>query len=222
MGSVNDWVPGVNSLLSGDVGGAVKDSIGPGKDLTFARDRVKDLTTKPKAPEYPKPDYKKSPGFSFKMPEMPSLADQQAQIEAQMAEQERLAGLASMNELYNAKFEAANKATAAVNQQIADEASHAKLRGLDFRSPTEEEKLQRINKVFSTYWSETQETQLNDLVGQWGAGKNIWDSGIQRIAGEDSASIVSGGEKAGEKVKTTKPVEVDDEEKLGGVASMLG
>ena len=174
--------------------------------------------SEPVQPSYTQPN--------FSMPKMPQIDFGQAQrdLEAQRAEQERQQGINSMSELYDAKFAAANEATAQVNQQIADELSYAKLRGLDYTVPDKEAKLSRINKVFAALWSAEQENQLGQLVKQWGPGDYIWDSGIAREEGQ-ATSIVSGGQSAGKKVpgpKTTARPEIDDEEKLGGTTTMLG
>jgi hypothetical protein len=182
----------------------------------------------PETPEPTQPNYQSQPEFGGFEGMGIDFEAQQADFDKRLAEQraeaERQAGLSEMNSAYGLKFDAANKATAEVNQQIADESSHARLRGLDYTVPEGDAKLERINNVFSNYWSESQESQLSGLTGKWGDGNNVWDSGIKRGAGS-AESIVSGGTKAGGKVSApaVAPTSiVKDEDKLGGTTSILG
>jgi hypothetical protein len=74
-------------------------------------------------------------GFAFEMPDFSSMYQQTdyAEIQAQQqAEAERRSALSQISDLYSRKFDAAEKATADINQQIADEMGHAQVVGLDY------------------------------------------------------------------------------------------
>ena len=139
----------------------------------------------------------------------------------QQAEAERQAGLSQVKSLYSSKFDAAEKATAEVNQMIADEMGHASLVGLDYNVDAAT-KQQRINDVFANYWGEADDTNLNELVGKWGDAGYKWDLPITR--GTATKSIdkdKTPGAKAGDKVAAKGPRPVTSEDALGS-AAVLG
>ena len=75
-------------------------------------------------------------------------AEYAAQQQKALEEAERMQGLASLDQVFGTKLDAANKAVADVNTQISDEAAHASVKGLDF-AISEEEKQTRINNMFA-------------------------------------------------------------------------
>lgn len=157
--------------------------------------------------------------FSFEMPEfeMPEFdfPDYAAINAKQQEDAERRNALSNIDMLYSQKFDAAERATAEVNQQISDESSHALTRGIDY-SVSEQEKKMRINNVFANYWSEGSEAELTGLTDKWGSGDRVWDSGIER--GTDpgvTGSLPTKEKKAGSAVKKVSTVLTDDKDKLG-------
>lgn len=136
----------------------------------------------------------------FEMPkwDAPDYAKIQAQ---QQAEAEERQALADIEGLYGQKFDAADRATKEINEQIGFEASHALTRGIDY-SVSEAEKKLRINNLFSDYWTEGSESELEGLVGIWGDQGHVWDSGVERGTGSSSSGAAPKKEKpAGAAVK---------------------
>lgn len=144
-------------------------------------------------------------GGGFEMPDFSSLyqpVDYTEVFAKQKADAEKAAGLAQVTDLYSKKFDAAEKATADVTQQIADEMGHAKVVGLDY-TIDDATKQKRINDVFANYWGEGDESALSGLVGQWGDAGYAWDLPIVRgDATKGTTTDKTAGDKVGKKVKS--------------------
>jgi len=143
------------------------------------------------------------------------LAAQYAsQQEKALKEAEQMQGLASLDQVFGTKLDAANKAIADVNTQINDEAAHASVKGIDF-AVTEEEKQARINNMFADYWSESSEAQFADLYGKWGAGNTAydWTLPVTRGTGTDTeGALPKEGKKVGGPVKGGATVLTEEDE----------
>ena len=144
-----------------------------------------------------------SSGSSIEMPDFASMF--QNNYDEQYAQQKADAELSDakyqIQSLYASKFDAADQATAEVNQQILDEQGHAKLMGLDY-SVDDATKQQRINDLFANYWGESDDTTLSGLIEKYGDQGYTWDLPITR--GTATAKTVKDkttGDTAGKKVK---------------------
>ncbi|MGD9156932.1 MAG: hypothetical protein PVG39_00870 [Desulfobacteraceae bacterium] len=154
-----------------------------------------------------------------------SLPDYEAIYQKQQEEAERRMGIEELNSLYSLKYDSADKAVQDVNAQIAEEASHAATRGLDY-SVSEAEKMNRINNLFASYWSADQESSLQKLITTWGEQGQVWDSGIMRGEGTASSGAAPTAEKpAGQTVSSRRSgttVLTDEKEALGGKTVLGG
>jgi len=161
-------------------------------------------------------------GGGFEMPDFSSMfepVDYTSVLAQQKADAEKEAGIAQVRDLYSRKFDAAEKATAEVNQQIADEMGHAKVVGLDY-TVDDATKQKRINDVFASYWGEGDDSTLTGLIGQWGDAGYTWDLPIKRGEAKKPTEKTEGA-KAGEKVKQKGPKALTAEDPLA-TASVLG
>ena len=161
-------------------------------------------------------------GFVFEMPDFSSMYNQTnyAEIQAQQqAEAERRAALAQISDLYSRKFDAAEKATADINQQIADEMGHAQVVGLDYNID-DVTKQSRINNLFATYWGEGDDSTLTALTGQWGDAGYKWDLPIVRGTPAEKPGEKTPGDKAGAAVKAKAPKLKAEEDPLGSAAKL--
>lgn len=112
------------------------------------------------------------PEFEFNMDDI--LAQQNAQQEQYRLQQEQAAARAARNNdlsrldaYWSARLDAAQRATSDVDSNIEIARNHALTLGLDyFISP--EQRQERINNLFSEYWSEGDESELESLVTQYG------------------------------------------------------
>lgn len=102
------------------------------------------------------------------MPTGPSYEDQQAEYNRRLTEQRRQQGIADTQTAYTNYLNAATSATDYINAEITKEQSNAALLGVDYNI-TDELKQQRIENYFATIWGEGDQTQLETLMGQWGA-----------------------------------------------------
>lgn len=72
--------------------------------------------------------------------------------------------------LTTSRLEAEETAISSVDQELAQEQSQAELRGVDF-NVTEEQRMARIQSRFDEFWDVRYETELSDLVGQFGGAE---------------------------------------------------
>lgn len=156
------------------------------------------------------------------MPDFSSMYNQTNYAEIQAKQQEeakRNSALAQISDLYSRKFDAAEKATTDINQQIADEMGHAQVVGLDY-SIDDATKQKRINDLFATYWGEGDDATLNALTGQWGDAGYKWDLPIVRGTPSEKPGEKTPGDKAGEAVKAKAPKLKPEEDPLGSAAKL--
>lgn len=151
-----------------------------------------------KNPNYVEPAMDFS-GMGFEMPEMPDYA---AIMEEQNAEAEKAAKIAEMDNFWAMKYDAANQAVSDINTQLTNEASQAKLYGLDY-AIDEMDRSSRINNKFAEIWSEENESALQKLITDYGTTKT-WTSGIVRGTPETKTDPTTSKE-AGGKVNSPKP-----------------
>jgi len=162
-------------------------------------------------------------GMSFEMPDFSSMyqqTDYAAVMAAQQEEARRQAALSQISDLYSRKFDAAEKATAEINQQVADEMGHAQVVGLDY-SIDDATKQARINNLFANYWGEGDDSTLTSLTSQWGDNGYTWDLPVKRGTPETTKDEKTESKKAGGKVKT-KGAKVNEAEDPLGSAAVLG
>jgi hypothetical protein len=163
-----------------------------------------------------------TPTVSFEMPDFSSMMPAQpdyAKINADaQAKAEKTDGENQIRSLYSNKFAAADKATADVNKQVADEMAHAKTVGLDY-SIDDTGKQQRINNTFADYWSEGDEQSLTALQGKYGNAGMNWTLPIVRgVSTADAAKQKTAGDSAGSsltKAKGLGATSTTDEDPLG-------
>jgi hypothetical protein len=171
-------------------------------------------------------EYENSGAYDFSMPsfdfEMPEMADYSAIFAQQTADATSLAAKSQIDSLYGSKFDAAEKAIADVNQQIADEMGHAKLVGLDY-SVDDVSKQARIDDLFATYWGESDDMKLNSLTQKYGNNGYEWDLPVKRgTAQAEKDKEKTPGDKAGEKVTAKGPKLKAEEDPLGLLKTTLG
>ena len=146
---------------------------------------------------------------------------QEANARAQalyLKQQEEAQARTDMNSMFSTKLDAANQATATVENDIAQEMAHAKVNSLDY-SITPEQKQERINNTFAGLWSEGQDTQLQSLVDKYDKkGEFSWTLPVVRgdnpvtatetpAEGPSAGSKVAKGKKTGT-VLTTLPDDI--------------
>lgn len=162
------------------------------------------------------------PSFpSFEPPEMPEYDG--PSYEEQMAEQQRMQGIAERDNLYTGYMDAASSAADYVNSEISREMANAKLLGIDYNI-TDEMKSQRINDYFSTLWGEGEQTRLEALMSEYGDPEGFKGFTVKR--GDGSKYAGTPGE---EKTITTtaegkKPrtLATEDEDESLSPAAILG
>ena len=114
--------------------------------------------------------------------------EQAAQFQQQMRQAEvdraakeeaarREAGIKRRDTLFSERLTNASLATDYITQQLNEEASTARLMGVDF-NVTDEQKAGRISDYFATLWGEGSERELESLIKEWGAPEGFsgtWD-----------------------------------------------
>lgn len=114
--------------------------------------------------------------------------EQAAQFQQQMRQAEidraareeaarREAGIKQRDKLFSERLTNASLATDYITQQLNEEASTARLMGVDF-NVTDEQKAGRISDYFATLWGEGSERELESLIKEWGAPEGFsgtWD-----------------------------------------------
>ncbi len=114
--------------------------------------------------------------------------EQAAQFQQQMRQAEidraareeaarREAGIKRRDQLFSERLTNASLATDYITQQLNEEASTARLMGVDF-NVTDEQKASRISDYFATLWGEGSERELESLIKEWGAPEGFsgtWD-----------------------------------------------
>jgi len=114
--------------------------------------------------------------------------EQAAQFQQQMRQAEidraareeaarREAGIKRRDQLFSERLTNASLATDYITQQLNEEASTARLMGVDF-NVTDEQKAGRISDYFATLWGEGSERELESLIKEWGAPEGFsgtWD-----------------------------------------------
>ena len=138
-------------------------------------------------------------------------AKQAEMLAQQKAEQERAQGTAELNTFFTNRVSAANRATADVNAQITEEASHASTRGIDY-TISDQEKQERINNLFADYWSEADDAKFNELHQKWGTENTKWTLPVKRGTGSGSQGALPKGEQVGGPVRGGGTILTEDEE----------
>ncbi len=114
--------------------------------------------------------------------------EQAAQFQQQMRQAEidraareeaarREAGIKRRDQLFSERLTNASLATDYITQQLNEEASTARLMGVDF-NVTDEQKASRISDYFATLWGEGSERELESLIKEWGSPEGFsgtWD-----------------------------------------------
>lgn len=97
---------------------------------------------------------------------------------AKAAEQARRdAALKRRDQLFSERVTNASLATDYITQQLNEEASTARLMGVDFNT-TDEQKAGRISDYFATLWGEGSQQELDALIKEWGNPEGFsgtWD-----------------------------------------------
>jgi len=82
-------------------------------------------------------------------------------------DQERASGYGEIDNLYMSRLEAEETAMETVDQELINEESNARLRGVEF-AVTEEQREARIQKRFEEFWGKEYEQRLGSLIQTWG------------------------------------------------------
>lgn len=97
---------------------------------------------------------------------------------ARAAEQARReAGVKRRDQLFSERLTNASLATDYITNQLNEEASTARLMGVDF-NVSDEQKSSRISDYFATLWGEGSERELEALIKEWGSPEGFtgtWD-----------------------------------------------
>ena len=97
---------------------------------------------------------------------------------ARAAEQARRdAGIKRRDQLFSERLTNASLATDYITQQLNEEASTARLMGVDF-NVSDEQKSSRTSDYFATLWGEGSERELEALIKEWGSPEGFtgtWD-----------------------------------------------
>jgi len=144
-----------------------------------------------------------------------TLAEQQRQAKIDAAVLER-------DNLYSSRMDAADAAVDFVNAQISQEQSNAALFNIDYKM-SDELTAARINNYFATLWGEGDETQLANLMAEYGAPEGHQDFTV--IRGDASAyESTVGSEEVVSTSSGTKPKAPlgNEEDGLGGAFTSLG
>jgi hypothetical protein len=150
-----------------------------------------------------------------------SYSYQQA-IADQLAQQERMAGISSRDQLYGEYLDAAESATNYVNAEIERERQNAALLGIEY-SMTDEQKKERIDNYFASIWGEGSQAQLQGLFDRWGAPQGFSGWTVARGANPETEIKPEGG--LGQTISTStgiRPKQTQDEDSLGGTSTLLG
>ena len=120
-------------------------------------------------------------GISFEMPDFGAFGgfDQAAfDAEQQRMQQEqiRMQDLANLDTLWGSRMDAADRAISDVVGQIDREESNARQSGLDYEI-TDEQRQQRVNNMFASYWTGEDENRLGGLTKKYGNPEQ--DSGLR-------------------------------------------
>lgn len=170
-----------------------------------------------------------STGFhEAQMPQMPHMPSQQYDTSAADAAQaaadaQALAdGQRDRDTGYGNYLDAGQKATNYVDTQLANERANSALLGIDY-STTDEVRQGRINDYFGTLWSETNQRDLENLIGEYGDPTGFQGYTFTRgeggyydtQEGSEAMVAVSGGGAPGS-------FATDEEEDALGRTSILG
>lgn len=101
--------------------------------------------------------------------------EEAARVAAEQARRE--AGIKRRDQLFSERLTNASLATDYITQQLNEEASTARLMGVDF-NVTDEQKASRISDYFATLWGEGSERELEALIKEWGSPEGFtgtWD-----------------------------------------------
>ena len=101
--------------------------------------------------------------------------EEAARVAAERARRE--AGIKQRDQLFSERLTNASLATDYITNQLNEEASTARLMGVDF-NVTDEQKASRISDYFATLWGEGSERQLESLIKEWGSPEGFsgtWD-----------------------------------------------
>lgn len=109
-----------------------------------------------------------------------ALAQSNASLQSKYeSEMKKAKGEAQLDDLFSSRLDAASKAISDTETTMNDELAHAAARGIDY-AVTPEQKQERINNAFSAYWSEGQEAQYTDYMGQYGTDRHKWTLPVER------------------------------------------
>lgn len=128
-------------------------------------------------------------------------------------------GINKRDQAYKDYMDAANQATSYINDLIAKEKAQAALRGVDYNI-TDKQKKERINNYFANLWDEGAQTNLENLMKEFGKPKGFEDFIVVRGTPTETNTNT-------EQPTTTstgmKPVLTsDDEDELGNTTTILG
>ena len=101
--------------------------------------------------------------------------EEAARVAAKQARRE--AGIKRRDQLFSERLTNASLATDYITNQLNEEASTARLMGVDF-NVTDEQKAARISDYFATLWGEGSERELEAQIKEWGAPDGFtgtWD-----------------------------------------------
>jgi hypothetical protein len=124
--------------------------------------------------------------------------------------------------LYSSYMDAAGNATDTINKQISGERSNAALLGIDY-NVTNDQKTQRINDYFGSIWGAGEQTQLEQLMGNFGNPAGFTDFLVTRGDGSNVKDTTGApGTETVVASRGMKPTIAEEEETLGSAATILG
>jgi len=146
-----------------------------------------------------------------------------AAAQAEADERARLAqGGRDRDNLYSSYMDAAGNATDTINKQISGERSNAALLGIDY-NVTNDQKTQRINDYFGSIWGAGEQTQLEQLMGNFGNPAGFTDFLVTRGDGSNVKDTTGApGTETVVASRGMKPTIAEEEETLGSAATILG
>ena len=146
-----------------------------------------------------------------------------AAAQADADEKARLAqGGRDRDNLYSSYMDAAGNATDTINEQISGERSNAALLGIDY-NVTNDQKTQRINDYFGSIWGAGEQTQLEQLMGNFGNPAGFTDFLVTRGDGSNVKDTTGApGTETVVASRGMKPTIAEEEETLGSAATILG
>ena len=176
------------------------------------------VTTTP-APDAPDtPDVPTVAPFTFTMP---SYASDGPSYEEQLEDAERIRAENERSALYTEYLDSAETAVDYVNQMIDDELAQAALYGEEL-SFTDEQKEARISNYFASIWGEGQQKRLETLIDEYGEPEGFEGFFLTRGVADTDKKEGSETEVSKSKGQTPATILADEEDALGGLATILG